>query len=155
MHINSSKTHANINKKEGEMEKFSVMLNYLNLTMIKYLLAIFILVSSKCISQTQTNIDTNRIYVRIVSDFAKSNPSLVLYPTVKMYASDGIKIGVADIPLNNSAWFFINCSGNKPIVLIADYAFKNKKPIPAIPGTFNRGDSIVVNIDNVTTKIIK
>lgn len=72
-----------------------------------------------------------------------------------MYASDGNKIGVADIPLDNATWFPINCSGKKPIILIVEYSFKNKNPIPKIPGTFHRGDSIIVNIDNSTTKIIK
>jgi hypothetical protein len=123
--------------------------------MMRYLVIALIFVSSKCIGQTKLNPDTNRIYIRIVSDFAKSNPSLVLYPTVKMYASGGDKIGVADIPLNHTAWFPVNCSDKNPVELIVDYAFKNKKPIPKIPGTFNPGDSVIVNIDNLTIKRIK
>jgi len=118
---------------------------------MKYYIVILILIfcHQNSFSQILRNkaVDTSGIYIKFISTQYK--PAMT---TVYISGwSTNVFSQSLNIPNNYFMWF--RCDSIKPCVVNVDYTFPDRKPL-LVNGQFYNGDSLVVDMDSRTTKLI-
>jgi hypothetical protein len=120
-----------------------------------YLIIIIILLYQTSFSQQKAVTDTGNIYVKFISNIAKTQPYFTsnpyITPYITIYEKGGSNIITGSLPLYK--WSEFPCYTENAVELITDLSF-NKGEELKIPGTFHRGDSILIDLDKQTTNII-
>jgi len=116
--------------------------------MKRYLVVLLILSYQNSFSQNVRNklIDTSRIYIKFISTQYKSTMTTV-------YVSGGMNVFSQNLNIPNSTFMWFRCDSIKPSFVNVDYTYPDRKPL-LVTGQFHSGDSLVVDMDSRTTKVI-
>ena len=117
--------------------------------MNKYLPILLIFCSLNLFSQSVTDKinSPSGIYINFISDNYK--------PTITtVYISGfGPNVYSQSFRIPNKAFMWFRCDSIKPCVINVDYSYPDRKPL-LVDGQFYNGDSIIVDMDSRTSRII-
>ena len=87
------------------------------------------------------------IYIKFISDNYKPTGTTV-------YISGfGLNVFSQSLQIPNKTFMWFRCDSIKPCVINVDYSYPDRKPL-LVGGQFYNGDSIIVDMDSRTSRVI-